>query len=299
MNMLITGGAGFIGLKLANSLKKDYNIDIVDFQEKLTENIRNEFNCFGFDLSESNWIDGVSKNYDYIIHCAAQTGGYNSLKNPQIDCKWNCLGTINVVELAKKCNNLKKIIYTSSMSVYGEGVDKNEESKLNPISYYGVSKLAAEYYVKLCWAHSQIPYTILRLWNTYGSGQDLENDHQGMLSIYLSQALDSNTINIKGPETRIRDFIHVSDVIKAIHLCMVEEKSNNQIFNVCSGIKTTSKEIIDELSRQLNKDLKIQEIEGYAGDQQFSAGSSKKLRQLGWVISKDLKSGIEEFLNNL
>lgn len=298
MNILITGGAGFIGYKLANSLNKDNNIDIIDFDNKFTENMRENFNCFGFDISDQYWIDNHKSDYDIIVHCAAQTGGYYSLKNPILDCKWNCMGTINVVEFAKKCKSLKKIIYTSSMSVYGEGIDRTEESLLDPISYYGVSKLSAEFYTKLCWKQSNIPYTILRLWNTYGSGQDLSNDHQGMLSIYLAQAMKSNFIEITGSETRVRDHIHVDDIVEAINTCIINEKTNNQTFNVCTGISKTSKEVIDELSKQMNKNLQVIEIEGYPGDQQISSGKCEKLNKVGWSSKNNLKNGIKEFLNN-
>ena len=298
MNILVTGGAGFIGQKVAKFLNNKNIVDIIDFADKITESMTSSFNCYGYDISSSEWINQLNKEYDIIIHCAAQTGGYYSLIDPITDCKWNSMGTINVIEFAKKCRNLKKIIYTSSMSVYGEGIEKNEQDNLDPISYYGVSKLSGEFYTKLCWHHLNIPYTILRLWNTYGSGQDLDNKHQGMLSIYLSQALSGDTVEIKGHPDRIRDHIHVDDVVSAISLCINNRETDNQIFNVCTGISSTSTEVIEELAKQLNKDLRIVEIEGYAGDQNFSAGSNNKLRELGWKSNKALKDGISEFLNN-
>ena len=299
MNILVTGGAGFIGSKIAQELQKNHQVDIIDFEDKFTDEMRSRHRCHGFDISKPAWVEIVSKIYDCVVHCAAQTGGYYSLKNPQLDCQWNCLGTVNVVEFVKQCKKMKKVVYISSMAVYGEGPQKNEESKLSPISYYGVSKLAGEFYIKLCWEHCNIPYTILRLWNTYGAGQDLSNKHQGMLSIYLSQALEGEKIEITGSEERIRDFIHVDDVVRSVETCLNSQQANNQIINVCSGTQFTSKGVISEISNQLNKKLTIQEVGGYKGDQQVSSGCNEKLKDLGWAPTRDLKSGIEEFLKNL
>ena len=119
-----------------------------------------------------------------------------------------------------------------------------------------------------------------------------------MLSIYLSQALSGDTVKIKGSPDRIRDHIHVDDVVSAISLCIDKKETDNQIFNVCTGISSTSTEVIKELAKQLNKNLRIIEIEGYTGDQNFSAGSNNKLRKLGWKPNKTLKDGISEFLDN-
>ena len=119
-----------------------------------------------------------------------------------------------------------------------------------------------------------------------------------MLSIYLSQALNSDTIEIKGHPDRVRDHIHVDDVASAISLCINNRETDNQVFNVCTGIPSTSSEVIKELSKQLNKDLKIVEIQGYVGDQKFSSGNNSKLKELDWQPNKSLQEGISEFLKN-
>lgn len=301
MKILITGGAGFIGQKLSRHLHNlSHEVSILDLENKL-QKLEKFTEQFSIDISN---FDSLQKNlptdYDVIIHCAAQTGGYYSLVDPQLDCSWNALGTLNIVQFSKSCcKQIKKIIYTSSMAVYGEGRNKNENSDLLPISNYGVSKLAGENYVKLGWHHSSIPYTIFRLWNTYGAGQDLQNKFQGMLSIYLAQALKTNIIKITGSKNRIRDFIHVDDVISAIELSLTSEKTDNQIYNVCCGEEHTSEQVISEIARQLNKSLSIEEIQGYVGDQQFSSGENYKLRNIGWSPRINLQTGIKKFIDNI
>ena len=195
MNILVTGGEGFIGKKLVNRLiKEGHNVTSLD--SKPTADIV-------VDLSKENFFfDALDLDIDYIFHLAAQPGGYFSLKNPHIDGQWNCLGTINVVKLAQKLK-VKKLVYISSMAIYGNQELASEEySKHNPISFYGVSKFTGELYTKLIYEHSNIPYTIFRLFATYGSGQDLNNKHQGILSIYLDQALNKDTIEITGHKNR-------------------------------------------------------------------------------------------------
>jgi UDP-glucose 4-epimerase len=272
MKVLVTGTSGFIGSKVFDHLSEDHLVEGIDM---VPDNKRTRY---VFNLSEEKWIDFLPNDYDYIVHCAAQSGGYISLVEPVLDCDWNCRATVNVTNFVKKNKSLKKIIFTSSMAVYGNGRNKTEESSLSPISYYAVSKLAGEGYIKLCWEHRQIPYTIFRLWNTYGGGQDLDNKFQGMLSIYLAQALQSEVIKIKGDKERIRDFIHVDDVVSAISLSIENHEAfDNQVFNLCTGVETSSDQLIQKISSALNKKLEIEQIRGYVGDQFHSSGLNTKL----------------------
>ena len=201
MNILVTGGEGFIGKKLVNRLiKEGHNVTSLDKTE--SEDIIADLS------SENFFFDAINLDIDYIFHLAAQSGGYYSLKDPYIDGKWNCLGTINVVKLAQKLK-VKKLVYISSMAIYGNQELVSEE-------------------------HSNIPYTIFRLFATYGSGQDLDNKHQGILSIYLDQALNKDTIEITGSEDRVRELVHVDDVIEALMLSFNSE-TNNEIYNVSNS----------------------------------------------------------------
>ena len=296
MNILVTGGEGFIGKKLVSKLiQEGHNVTSLDF--KPTADII-------VDLSDENFDFNCVDNIDYIFHLAAQPGGYSSLNDPYTDGKWNCLGTINVVKLAQKLK-VKKLIYISSMAIYGNQESAGEnlmgKNKPTPISFYGVSKFTGELYTKLIYEHSGIPYTIFRLFATYGSGQDLENEHQGILSIYLNQALNkkkSATIKITGHKDRVRELVHVDDVVEALMLSF-NPKTNNRIYNVSNPEQLTPEIIIKEISKALNKPLKIKELEGYKGDQTYITSTTRKLRKLGWTPKIKIQEGIEEFINNL
>jgi len=300
MKILITGGAGFIGYHLVKKLSENHDISIIDFSSKIKKiKIPKDIKTYSVDISSEKAFSSIPRDFDIIVHCAAQTGGYYSLTDPRKDAMWNTVGTSNLVNFSKECSKLRKIIYTSSMAVYGEGLDRKETDPLSPISFYGCSKLSGEFYLKALQDQSGIDYIVLRLWNTYGSGQDMQNRHQGMLSIYLDQALNSNTVTITGSKKRIRDFVHVSDVVSAIDICIKNDVLNNKIFNICSGIESTSEDIIYKIGSLLKKNLKIKEVNGYLGDQQYSSGNNSKIISAGWKISTTLDEGIEEFIRSL
>ena len=298
MNILITGGAGFIGKKLVDKLSKEHTVYIIDKETNRDSNI----NYFQLDISEENFVSTfISKssdlNIDHIYHIAAQPGGYYSLKDPYTDSKWNCLGTVNIVKLAEKLK-VKKITYISSMAVYGNQANVNENDEISPISFYGVSKYAGELYTKLAFEHNEIPYTIFRLFATYGSGQDLNNKHQGILSIYLDQAISSDNIKITGSKHRVRELVHVDDVVDALILSL-SKKTDNKTYNVSNSEYLTPEIIINNISKVLEKPLKIKEIKGYVGDQTHITSDTSKLNGLGWFPKNNLIKGIKEFLKNL
>tara|TARA_R110001583_G_scaffold3112_1_gene20558 strand:+ start:1218 stop:2117 length:900 start_codon:yes stop_codon:yes gene_type:complete len=299
MNILVTGGEGFIAKKLISRLiKEGHNVISLDRKETTSLDIKKTEDIVA-DLSNENlFFDMLDESIDYIFHLAAQSGGYYSLKDPYTDGKWNCLGTLNVVKLAQKLK-VKKLIYASSMAVYGnQELVSEEHSKHDPISFYGVSKFTGELYTKLVYEHSNIPYTIFRLFATYGSGQDLNNKHQGILSIYLDQALNKDTIEITGSKDRVRELVHVDDVVEALMLSF-NSKTNNEIYNVSNSEHLTPEIIIKEISEALDKPLKIKELEGYKGDQTYITSTTHKLQNLGWSPTFNIKDGIKEFINNL
>lgn len=293
MRILVTGGSGFIGGRLIQILQS-LGHKIISLDVKKPNLDIEHVIC---DISTK---DVLEKNYgevDFIFHIAAQSGGYFSLANPHEDALWNCVGTMNIVKLAQKLK-VKKIVYTSSMAVYGNMENALEDDMPNPISFYGTSKLSAEYYTKLAFEHSKIPYTIFRLFATYGAGQDLANKHQGILSIYLDMALNGDIISITGAKDRVRELVHVNDVLSAITLSL-DSVTDNQIYNVTNNQRLTPEIIINKIGARLNKKLTIKEIDGYVGDQVLITGSNKKLRDLGWETKYNLEEGINEFINSL
>ena len=183
------------------------------------------------------------------------------------------------------------------MSVYGDheciknGV--REESLLRPKSCYGIGKLASEQYLKVF--KDKLPFVSLRMFNVYGPGQDMNNMSQGMVSIYLSQAIKFRKIIVKGSLQRFRDFIFIDDVVESWYRASFSEEVLNQAINVGTGQKTTVKQIL-EIIKSITKIEDLELVDGTPCDQLGIYSDNTKLNQLIKMSNyMDLKDGLRVF----
>jgi UDP-glucose 4-epimerase len=141
----------------------------------------------------------------------------------------------------------ERFVYASSMSVYGAAPDAPtpESRPCLPLSCYGVGKLASEHYLRIY--HSKLPAVCMRMFNVYGPGQDLSNMRQGMVSIYLAQALATKNIEVKGSFERFRDFVFIGDVVEAWFRAATRATALGKSFNVGTGRKTTVRQLLDAI----------------------------------------------------
>ena len=242
--ILITGVAGFIGSKIAEKfINEGFEVIGVDnLSSGRIENIPKGLDFIKKNLSDSNILKSLPKECDLILHLAGQSSGEISFDNPVNDLNKNTVSTLNLIEYGKRCK-VKKFLYASSMSVYGNVPDKPipENYIVKPLSCYGVGKLAAEHYLEVF--KEEVPFINLRMFNVYGPGQDLGNLRQGMVSIFLAQALKDNIIHVKGSLDRFRDFIYIDDVVD-IWYEFALNKTKNISLNLGTGIKTSLNELI-------------------------------------------------------
>jgi len=295
-NVLITGGAGFIGSALAKALnQRGYPVTVFDLAAKISKcDVVDGVRYIAGDISRYEELESVAdQRYSHIYHLAAQTSGLISHENPSMDTDTNVKGTLNICRLASDTPSTK-LVFTSSMAVYGNSQHAISEShEMCPTSNYGVSKLSAEKYIEL-YNRRGMPFSIFRLFNVYGPGQDLENLKQGMVSIYLSQILATGRIDVTGSFERYRDFVYIDDVVNAL-LLGLEDRTNNEIYNVGSGIKTTVKDLIDVLvvscGYQLGE-IPVQNVGAIVGDQFGTYCDISKLSTLGWAPSVPLADGL-------
>lgn len=290
MNILITGASGFIGQNLVDYFVKEgiHNIITLDLKPA-THNT----NHYCLDISNFNNLSNIKEDIDIIYHLAAQSYGRGSILEPEKDVDWNAKGTLNICRLAK-LKNVKKIIYSSSMAVYGNKEISKEIDYPEPLSNYGVSKLTGEFYIK----KSNIDYTIFRLYNTYGRGQDLSNTSKGVVLAFTSQIVRGKTdIKVTGDLSRFRDIIYIDDVVNALKLGL-NKNTNNEIYNLSTNIKTTIRELINAIIQSSdNKEIKTTNIGSLLGDQFGNTGNNSKLLNLGWKPQTTLKEGIKIFYN--
>ena len=298
-NILVTGCAGFIGSAISKKL------------------IDNKYNVFGIDNLSTGKKKNIPKNLKFvvgscndqktlnkfkninffsIIHLAGKVGSEISSYNPLMDCENNILATLKLLELAKKtrCNHF---IYASSMSVYGDLAAKpvSENHNCNPKSYYGISKLASENYIKIS-QNKKLKSTILRLFTVYGPGQNLDNPMQGMISIYLHQIMKNKKLIIKGSDKRVRDFIYIDDLTNFFMKIIGNKKFFNQTLNVGTRKKYTIKVDIKKLKIITKINFPVIFKKSTPLDQFYIFPNIKKLKK--FINVKSFKS-LDEGLNRL
>lgn len=278
---LVTGAAGFIGAaitrKLLNQGHTVFAVD--DLSSGLRANIDPNASFLQIDLTESKALSNLPPHVDYIFHLAGQSSGEISFDDPPYDLSLNTIATLNLINYAIK-SNAKRLVYASSMSVYGQQPDHpvSESSPVRPLSCYGVSKLASEHYLRIF--QDKLPYTIFRLFNVYGPGQNLANLRQGMVSIYLAQALSTSpNIIVKGSLCRFRDFIHIDDVVTAWTQCILTNLTVNQTINLATGVRTTVSDLLNHLLTYF-PDKKLVVQASTPGDQSGIYADITKLKHL-------------------
>lgn len=298
MKVLITGVAGFIGSKIASKfVMMGYEvIGIDDLSNGDKKNIPSGIKFLQLDLSDPNNIGEIPQDCEIILHLAGQSSGEISFDNPIADLNKNTSSTLNLIQYGIK-NSCKKIIYASSMSVYGDTPDKpvSEKYQTRPLSCYGISKLTSEHYLKIY--ANKLPFISLRMFNIYGPGQDLKNLRQGMVSIYMAQAIENNLIQVKGSVDRYRDFVYIDDVV-LIWYKLALNNSRNLILNLGSGRKTYIIDLLKHIEKLV--DCEYFSKGTTPGDQAgIYADNSLLLNTIGDFKFTNLEEGLTNFYNSI
>ena len=295
MHALVTGGAGFIGSHLANKLLKlGAKVTVVDnLSTGSKSNIPSKCDFIYLDLTENNFVSKLPITTTHVFHLAAQSSGEISFENPRYDIEINTVSTLELLKWSLS-HNVKKFIYTSSMNVYGYVKDEpiKETQSIAPESFYAVGKIASENYIKI-FSDLGLKTTILRLFNVYGPGQNMENLKQGMLSIFLAYIIKNEPVVVKGSLERFRDFIYIDDVISAIEKS-IHFSQKYDVFNICTGIRTTVQEALDKLFIAFNlSNYQIIESDGTPRDQFGIYGNIHKSEKLlDWKYQISLDNGL-------
>jgi UDP-glucose 4-epimerase len=299
LNILVTGVGGFIGAAVAKRFLIEghtvFGVD--DFSVGKREKIPTDVELIEINLSSKESIRKLPNHLDAILHLAGQSSGEISFDDPVDDLEKNTISTLNLVRYGLN-NKLKRFVYASSMSVYGdvEPIPIAETSSCSPVSCYGVGKYASEQYLNIY--KKQIPSVILRMFNVYGPGQDLTNLRQGMVSIYLAQAIDRGVIEVKGNVSRFRDLVYIDDMVEAWYRSTVNNEVVGQTINVGTGVKTTVKQLLMKINELIpNSTFTIQE--GTPGDQSGIYSDTSKMSRLLLPASTmtSLDKGLLNFYN--
>jgi len=238
--ILITGVGGFIGSHVARRfLHEGYAVvGVDDFSNGKLENVPAGVDLIEGDLAQQSTIKKIPSDCRKILHLAGQSSGEISFDDPVADLEKNTVSTLNLIQHGIQ-HSVERFLYASSMSVYGavEDAPISESRECSPLSCYGVGKHASEGYLRVY--QNKLPAVVLRMFNVYGPGQDLSNLRQGMVSIFLAQALATGRIEVKGSIERFRDLVYIDDVVEAWFRAATLEGAKGRTLNIGTGIKTT------------------------------------------------------------
>lgn len=297
MKILVTGGAGFIGSNVVDELiNNKHEVCIIDnLSTGKLENLNENATFYKNDITNVDALKLIFEieEPEVVFHFAAQIDVQTSLKKPVFDANNNIIGTLNVLECCR-IFNAKKIIYPSSAAVYGnpEYLPVDEKHRVDPISFYGISKHTPEHYIKSFCDLYNIKYTIFRYSNVYGIRQDPKGEG-GVVSVFINKFLNNESPTIFGDGKQTRDFIYVKDIANANLLAL--SRGDNEIINISTNIPVTVNELFETMKKLFDSNIKVVYGEKRQGDILHSHLNNDLAKEmLKWNIEYNLESGIRE-----
>lgn len=293
MKILVTGVAGFIGSNLALRLLKEghevVGLDNLAYGPK--EQIPEGVAFHQLDVRSKDIYPNF-EGCEVVFHLAAK----NCISDCQIDpvetADINVTGTVNVFEAAKRAG-VRKVIYAESSSVY-EGVDliPTPETAEKPQSFYAMSKMATMFFADAYRRFYNVESTALRYFCVYGARQDYRRTIPPVFSAFIIKLLRGEAPIIYGTGEKKRDFIHVDDINDFHLLCMTDQRTNGEVYNLGSGENFSIREIFDEIADLLGSDLQPVYQPDLPGEAQVTLADVTKAKSLGWTPRVSLREGL-------
>ena len=301
MNILVTGGAGFIGSHVADRfVEEGHNVIIVDnLSSGKEENINKKAKFYKMDIRDKGIEDVIFRreSIDCINHHAAQVSVRNSVEDPIYDGEVNILGSLNLFQNAVRYG-IKKVIFASTGgAIYGEQdyFPADEKHPLRPMSPYGVAKLSVEGYLYFYNTTYNLDYTVLRYANIYGPRQDPHGE-AGVVAIFTQKLLNNEQPIINGDGEQTRDYTFVGDIVEANSLALAKHFSG--IFNVGTGVECSVNELYKRLTKSINSGIMATYGPAKPGEQIRSVLDSNKINEVsGWRPRFSLDEGFKETIS--
>ena len=303
--VLVTGGAGFIGSNLVRGL-----LDAGD-EVRVLDNFStgNRTNLEGVDIEI---VEGELRSYervhnavrgmDVVYHLGALGSVPRSVQDPLTSSAVNVEGTLNVL-LAARDEGVRRVVFSSSASVYGSSrtMPTTEESSPDPISPYGVAKLAAERYcISFSRVYESFESVVLRYFNVFGPRQSPYSQYAAAVPLFITKIAAGETIDVFGDGEQSRDFTFVGNVVDATIRAGSAEGANGEIFNVAAGAPTSVNRVAETISEIVGKPVRRRDHPPRAGDLRDSwADLSKSQRILGYTPETTLEEGLRRTVEYL
>jgi len=301
MFYLVTGGAGFIGSNIvAELLRRNHKVRVIDnLSSGRMENISgfmDEIEFVDGDIRDFWTVEEAVKGVDYVLHQAALPSVIRSVRNPLTSNEVNITGTLNLLEAARKAR-VKKFVFASSSSVYGESesLPKKEEMTPAPLSPYANSKLASENYCMIYDRLYDLPAVALRYFNIFGPRQDPSSQYSAVIPRFIHALLSGEQPIVYGDGLQSRDFTYVANAVDANILAAETESVRGEVFNVACGERFTLLELLEYLNEIIGTNIEAAFADERPGDIKHSlAQISKAESLLGYNISVNFKNGLKE-----
>ncbi|MBL7132326.1 MAG: SDR family oxidoreductase [Candidatus Omnitrophica bacterium] len=306
---LVTGGAGFIGSNIVEELvKRGEGVRVLDnFLTGKKENLepfKDKIEIIEGDIRSADDASKSLKDVDYVIHQAALRSVPKSVDDPFLTNDVNVTGTLNLLYEAKKAN-VKRLVYASSSSCYGDVISFPQKEDFNPrpISPYGVSKLAAENYCNTFSATFGLETVSLRYFNVFGPRQNPESKYSAAIPAILSRMLNDKSPIVEWDGKQSRDFTYVYNVVEANLKSAVTEGVSGEVFNVACGNSVSILDIVNMINKTISKDLEPEFAPKRAGDVRKSYADISKMNDMlqlkpKFDFEKGLKQTVEWFMEN-
>jgi len=294
VNILVTGGAGFIGSHIVDSLIQDgHNVAVVDnFSTGSATHVHPGASLFPIDIMDES-LGSVFESFrpEVVIHHAAQIDVHVSMHRPKQDGLINIVGSLNVLEQCM-AHGVRKIIYASSAAVYGAPISLSirEDHPIQPINAYGISKYTPETYIQLYGQLKGLDYTIFRYANVYGERQSSKGE-AGVVSIFIDRLQDGGSTCIYGDGEQTRDFVYVRDVARANKLALT--RGSGAVINIGTSRQTTINALYEELRAMASCNRSPVHLDARDGDIRHSClDYSLATALLGWEPAFSLEEGL-------
>lgn len=296
-NYLVTGVAGFIGAAVASALVKSGHsvVGLDNLSVGLEQNVPADVKFVRGDcLDERVYATTLSKeSFEAVFHLAGQDNDGYGPDGPTGDLRANAESTLRLLRFAE-ATGCPRLIYRSSMAVYGSQADEpvREDAPLNPDSFTGVSKLAAEHYLRLYESHG-VSSTALRLFSVYGPSENRASIRRSMLETFMDMMVRDGHIHVMGNPNRCRDFVYIDDVVQAFLACLDRPASGGRVLNIGGSGKTMVGDVVDKLCALSTSPVTV-EYSGYSSGEPSGnhADISMAAKYLGYEAEVSLDDGL-------
>lgn len=294
MNVVVTGGAGFIGSHLADALiAAGHEVHVIDnLATGASEHLPSHALLHTLDI-RSIQVRRLLKDLkpEVVYHQAAQVDVSRSLQNPALDASVNVGGTVNMLH-ACVLAGVRKFIYASSCAVYGDAGHAlvSETQAVKPISFYGVSKLTPETYLRIFSTLYGLRFTILRYANVYGPRQTSRGEG-GVVALFLDRAVHGQPVAIHGDGEQTRDFVHVGDVVRANLAAL--DRGDDELVNISTASGTSVNQLAARIRDLHGSPMQVIHTPPRPGDIRHSRlDNARALAVLGFAPQYDIERGL-------